>query len=176
MFIEIEDLNDDPLHVQHLYGEGDLPFRHEDAFLREPVQLAFVLSHEEGALRLVGRLTTSVMLLCSRCLKEVAEEISTGFDLFYLPQPQSSSKDEEIELKYEDMAVGYYDGVRLDVDLVALEQIELALPMKFVCRPECRGLCFRCGADMNLGSCSCKSEEIDSRFAVLEQFRKKMNT
>jgi uncharacterized protein len=45
--------------------------------------------------------------------------------------------------------------------------------MKFVCREDCRGLCCKCGADLNEGSCRCKNEEIDSRMSVLLEFKKK---
>ena len=54
-----------------------------------------------------------------------------------------------------------------------LEQIELAMPMKFVCREDCRGLCYKCGADLNEGACLCKNEEIDSRMSALLEFRQK---
>ena len=65
-----------------------------------------------------------------------------AFDLSYLPQPKWTSEGAEIELRYEDMEVAYYDGINFDVDLMVLEQIELAIPMKFVCREDCKGLCY----------------------------------
>jgi uncharacterized protein len=92
----------------------------------------------------------------------------------YMPQP-APSVDQEIELKYDDMQIGFYDGVRFDVDLMVLEQIELALPMKFICQEACKGLCVNCGADLNEGPCHCKTSDIDSRLAVLRDFRKKMD-
>ena len=71
------------------------------------------------------------------------------------------------------MEVAYYDGIALDVDQMILEQIELAMPMKFVCREDCKGLCYKCGADLNEGACLCKGEETDSRLSALLEFRKK---
>lgn len=173
MFIEIEDLKQEPLHVNHVYPIGEIQFLHEDATLSEPVCTVFVLTHKDRDLRIGGTVGTAIRFKCSRCLKEFARPFSAKFDLWYLPQPDWTNKGDEIELKYEDMEVGYYDGVRLDVDLMVLEQIELSMPMKFVCREECKGLCYMCGADLNDGACLCKKEDTDARLSALLEFRKK---
>jgi uncharacterized protein len=173
VFIEIEDLKQEPLHVRHVFEIGEIKFSHEDAGLKEPVAVDFVLTHKDRDLHVDGHLETSLRFRCSRCTKEFSKPFSTGFDLTYLPQPKWSNEDAEIELKYEDMDIAYYDGIALDVNLLVLEQIELAMPMQFVCREDCRGLCYKCGADLNEGPCLCKKEELNSRMSVLLEFRKK---
>lgn len=174
MIIEIERLTPEPLHVEHMYSIGALLFKHEDAALEKPVAASFVLTHNEKDLYVKGTLQTAIRYQCSRCLKEFSSPLDTSFDLLYLPQA-GWKKDEEIELKDEDLEVGYYDGVSLDVDLMVLEQIELAMPMKFICHVGCKGLCPSCGANLNEGSCPCKNESKDSRLAVLQDYRNKMN-
>lgn len=174
MFIEIERLTQEPLHVQHSYAVGELPFKHDDAALEEPVATDFILTHKGKNLHIDGSVQTAIRYQCSRCLKEYSSRVEARFDLSYMPQ-SDWKPDEEIELKYEDMEVGYYDGIALDVDLMVLEQIELEMPMKFVCREDCRGLCPSCGADWNEGPCSCKVDATDSRLAVLREFRSKMS-
>jgi uncharacterized protein len=173
VFIEIEELKQEQLHVQHVFPIGEIRFSHEDAGLTEPVAVNFVLTHEDGDLHVDGRVETNIRFRCSRCTKEFSKPFSASFDLTYLPQPKWSNEDAEIELKYEEMEIAYYDGVALDVNLMILEQIELAMPMKFVCREDCRGLCYKCGADLNEGACLCKNEETESRMSVLLEFRKK---
>ena len=175
MFIEVEDLEEEPLHVQHTYPQTELPFRHEDAVLDEPVAVDFMLTHDARDLRLGGFLETALRFTCARCLKQVPRRLATSFDLLYVPQPPATADaEEEIELDYDEMDVGFYDGIRLDVDLMVLEQIELSIPMRFVCREDCRGLCYTCGADLNERTCSCTQQTGDSRLAVLREFRKKM--
>lgn len=174
MFIEIEDLKLEPLHVRHVYPVGMLQFKHEDIVLHAPVATDFVLNHKEADLQLQGTVETVVRYRCSRCLREVTQALAARFDLTYLPQPKWNEPGHEIELKYEDMDVGFYDGIRFDVDLMVLEQIELSLPMRFVCREDCRGLCPHCGADLNEAPCNCKENSTDSRLAVLLEFRNKM--
>ncbi len=173
MFIEIESLKPEPLYVRHVYGMGELGFEHDDAFLGAPVCADFVLTHKEKDLRVEGTVETEIRHLCARCLRECTYRLSAAFDLTYLPQPVSRGVDEEIELKDEDMVVGFYDGIRLDVDLMVLEQIELAMPMKFLCGADCKGLCPECGANLNDGACACKRDAGDTRLAALLKFRRK---
>jgi len=175
VFIEIEDLKPGPLHVQHVFPIEEIKFSHEDAVLVAPVTTDFLLTHDKNDLRVRGTLETTLRLKCSRCRKEFSQLLTADFDLSYLPQPKWTNDDAEIELQYEDMEVGYYDGIALDVDLMVREQIELAMPMKFVCREDCKGLCYKCGADLNEGECRCKKEETDSRFSVLLEFKKNIS-
>ncbi len=175
MLIEIEDLQPEPLHVHHVYPIKEITFSHDDAVLSAPVSIDFVLSHNDRDLHVDGTIETSIRCKCSRCTKEFSRSIAAGFDLSYVPQPKWSSGDAEIELKYDEMEVGFYDGIALDVDLMALEQVELAIPMKIVCKEDCKGLCYKCGADLNEGTCLCKNEESNSRMSVLLDFKKKMD-
>lgn len=172
MRIIVDDLKPEPLQVTHTFGMDEIKFRHADAALVEPVTADFVLSHKDRDLRLFGKIDTTVRFTCSRCVGEFSKVLSVGFDLQYLTQPKFTGT-EEIELRYEDMDVGFYDGVSLDIDLVVLEQIELALPMKFVCREDCRGLCPICGANLNQAACRCTEGEPDSRMAALLDFKKR---
>jgi uncharacterized protein len=173
VFIEIEDLKPEPLHVRHVFPIEEIRFSHEDASLAEPVTTDFVLSHRDRDLHVNGTIGTAIRFRCSCCTKEFSMPFTAVFDLSYLPQPKWTSHDAEIELRYEEMEVAYYDGIVFDVDLMVLEQIELAIPMRFVCREDCKGLCYNCGADLNEGACLCKNEKTDSRLSVLLDFQKK---
>jgi uncharacterized protein len=173
VFIEIEDLKAEPLHVHHVFPIKEILFSHEDAELKAPITTDFVLTHKDRNLWIDGEVETAISFRCSRCTKEFAQPFSAQFNLFYLPQPKWISESAEIELKYEDMEVEYYDGIAFDVNVMVLEQIELAIPMMFICREDCKGLCDQCGADLNEGVCLCKKEAPDSRLSVLLDFQKK---
>ena len=170
MFIDIEDLEGKPLLVRHRFPTKEIRFSHDDARLETPVDVDFTLFSSGKELRVAGTLKTSLRFRCSRCTKEFAWPLADDFDLSYSPQPEWSET-AEVELKYEDMDIGYYDGVRFDVNALALERIELAMPMQYVCRDDCKGLCYKCGADLNEATCLCK-EEPDARLAVLLEFKK----
>jgi len=174
MFIAVEDLTQEPLELRHVYPAGELKLGHEGASLEGTVKLEMRLAHAGPELEVSGFLQTGVKCVCSRCLKEFGGPLERGFQLSYRPHPKPAASDEEIELKYDEMEIGFYDGVRFDVDLMVLEQIELSLPMKLVCREDCRGLCPKCGADQNEASCGCPPEPRDARLASLLEFRKKI--
>ena len=171
MFIEIEDLEEKPLRVRHMFPIDEIRFSHEDAWLDTPVAVDFTLFPLGRELRVTGSLETSIRCRCSRCVKDFVRSFAEDFDLSYSPQPKWDGGAAEVELKYEDMDIGYYDGVRFDVNALALERIELALPMQYVCRDGCKGLCYKCGADLNEETCFCK-EEPDARLSVLLEFKK----
>jgi len=166
VFIEIEDLEEKPLRVRHMFPIDEIRFSHEDAWLDTPVAVDFTLFPSGRELRIAGSVGTSIRCRCSRCVKEFVRLFTEDFDLSYSPQPKWDGTAAEIELKYEDMDIGYYDGARFDVNALALERIELALPMQYVCRDGCKGLCYKCGADLNEETCNCK-EEPDARLSVL---------
>jgi len=173
VFIEIEDLKEEPLHVHHVFPIKEIMFSHEDAKLNSPVTTDFVLAHRDRDLRIDGSVETSIIFRCSRCMKEFCKPFVADFDLTYLPQQKMTNENAEIELKYEDMEVEYYDGIAFDVNVMVLEQIELAMPMQYVCREDCKGLCYKCGADLNEGECLCEKEATGSRLSVLLEFQKK---
>jgi uncharacterized protein len=173
VLIEVQDLKEEPLHIHHVFPIEEIKFSHEDAVLSEPVATDFVLSHRDLDLHLDGTIQTKIHFRCSRCTKECSMAFAANFDLTYSPQPEWTNQKAEIELKYEEMEVAYYDGIALDINLMILEQIELAIPMSFVCREDCKGLCYNCGADLNEGVCLCKKEETDSRLSVLLDFKQK---
>jgi uncharacterized protein len=175
VLIEIEDLKSEALHVNHVFPVGEIKFIHEDAELNEPVTADFILTHRDRDLHIDGTVQTAIRFRCSRCTKEFVHSFLANFDLSYLPQPKWSNENAEIELKYDDMGVAYYDGIAFDVNLMLLEQIELAMPMKFICREDCKGLCYKCGADLNEKDCQCTKEETDLRLSVLLEFKKKMD-
>jgi len=108
-----------------------------------------------------GRLTTRVQVECGRCLERYAVPIEQELDLFYLPRERARPMDEEeeVELTDRDVVVSYYDGDRLDLGEVVREQVFLAVPLKRLCREECRGLCPTCGKNLNGGDCGCPPPE-----------------
>jgi uncharacterized protein len=66
----------------------------------------------------------------------------------------------------------FYSGEELNLLDLLTEQIELNLPMKPLCSDLCKGICLRCGADLNAGNCSCTVKDIDPRFEALKKLLK----
>ncbi|MGH9786608.1 MAG: DUF177 domain-containing protein, partial [Terriglobia bacterium] len=92
------------------------------------------------------------------------------FDLFYRPI-QTISRNEELEIKGEDLDIGFYHGDGLLLQDALREQILLTLPIKNVCRDDCAGLCPQCGQNRNLGPCACPPAPADERWAPLARLK-----
>ena len=113
--------------------------------------------NEAGVLHLEGTLTAEMTCICDRCGAE--------FDsVKELPLRATIVEEESEELP----ELFVLDGNEIDLDELLSTCFILDMETKFLCREDCKGLCARCGKNLNLGPCGC-GKEIDPRFAVLEQ-------
>jgi uncharacterized protein len=149
------------------YAPGSLDF-HDAAFRQTAPLLINVTAELQGAeIRIRGHLSTKLEASCDRCLGSVEVPVDTDFDLLYRPM-QTIAKEEEIEIRGEELEVGFYSGDGIELAEVATEQVILSLPMKVICRADCRGLCPSCGGNLNVTQCDCSvSPHKDSPFASL---------
>ena len=76
------------------------------------------------------------------------------------------------EVKSEELDLDFYSGEELDLLDLIKEQIELNLPMKPLCDDACKGICPKCGTDLNVKSCTCSVKDIDPRFESLKKLIK----
>lgn len=119
---------------------------------------AHVEKADAGSLHVRGHLNVNTSGPCSRCLAETPLAIDQELDLFFLPESElmSENDDEEgAELQDRDLVVAFYHGDMLNLGATVREQVLLAQPMKRLCREDCKGVCPSCGADRNLTQCGC---------------------
>ena len=132
-----------------------------------PVDLDFDLHKDKEKFRLVGTARGVLEHLCSRCLEPFPMPVDASFDLRFLPASEMAAGDER-EVQDEDLDTSYYRDDAIDVNELLREQFYLALPMKPLCRDDCKGLCPQCGANWNAGTCTCTTEWEDPRLAALK--------
>ncbi|MCI0548263.1 MAG: DUF177 domain-containing protein [Candidatus Rokubacteria bacterium] len=127
-----------------------------------------LLIEKEGEVVLVrGRLDARVPQTCSRCLEPYQVTVSPRIDARFVPTP--AGRQEEHELAKDDLETDVYDNDRLDVSALVETETTLGLPMKPLCREDCRGLCPVCGGNRNHASCGCPPPPVDSRWAALRE-------
>jgi uncharacterized protein len=151
---------DEPLEASSLRLENESEFRlGPGAHLQAHVEVV-----DGTTVHVRGRLDATVHPECGRCLEHYSAPVSQDLDLFYLPRAAERPQDEEeqIDLGDHEVVVGYYDGDRLDLGEVVREQIILSLPLKRLCREDCRGLCPSCGTNLNTAACDCPAPEADT--------------
>ena len=126
-----------------------------------------------GHIRLRGHAEAPVRLTCSRCLRVYPETVRSVVDLTCVPSDGVTGAGDEdtVELSAADVNEVRFDGIALDLAAVLQEEILAALPIQPLCDSACKGLCPRCGANRNTGTCGCDSEPVDPRLAVLKQWK-----
>jgi uncharacterized protein len=159
------------LSVHQVYLDGELGLAGEEVYLIGQTEVSLEASRAGKKLGLLGSVSAVVEFECDRCLAILSVPVEQSFDLVYVP-PLGTG--DEHELGEEDLSLGFYQDGVIDLDDLAREQIELALPMARLCNEECRGLCPECGANLNLSDCACNIE-VDTRWAALKELKSKLN-
>jgi len=124
-------------------------------------------------IRVAGELATRLELACARCLEPVVEGVERKFDLLYRPLGADAGR-EELSVTSAEAEVSYYKGEGLLLEDVLREQVLLAVPLKAICREDCKGLCPQCGISLNTGQCSCAEPVEDARWSALKELRGKL--
>ena len=137
-----------------------------------PVSANLALFKSDGELYVKGNMTALFKLQCVRCLKEFEYNLDSKIEIVY--STESALEIVEKELTKEEIDVNTLKSNEIDIDAILLEQLTLDMPMKSVCRIDCKGLCPKCGTNLNEGKCSCPStEQVNKRFAKLKEIKLK---
>jgi uncharacterized protein len=115
-----------------------------------------------------GSFSAGIVACCHRCARETHLDLQRSFHLTYLPADPERFAKEEVEVLDDELEVAYLETGYLPLHDMIREQIYLSVPMKVLCRQDCRGLCPTCGADLNEVECGCPKEVIDPRWASLK--------
>lgn len=135
-----------------------------------PVRLEGKVVRVEGGYLLEAELSYRGRLECSRCLAAYPFETDEQFSiLLYKRAPVAS---EELALERQDLDVSFYEQPAIAIAPIAEERIQMAVPMKPLCREDCRGLCPDCGQDLNLSACGCSAQRLDPRRNALAELKK----
>lgn len=148
---------------QGCFSGGELP---EFSLVSADVDCLITRSGDTIYVR--GDLRAQMCQECSRCLEPAT--FSAGGPFAYTLVPEKTETAEDLELSAEELETSSYRGDFIDLAPIICEQIILLAPMKVLCDENCRGLCPQCGINLNTGSCTCRSEKVDDRLAVLKKF------
>ena len=127
---------------------------------REPLLLELVHTKDQK-ITLTGRVRLTVRFLCDRCL----EPVLYPFDFSFEKEADMRQSEDERREALDEQA--YIQGFQLDTEQLAVEELLMHMPMKILCREDCKGICNRCGANLNQGSCHCQEEPKDPRMAAI---------
>lgn len=114
----------------------------------------------------------ALVMPCSRCLAETEQSFSESAEFVFIPIPPAMSPEQRLE--EEDFATQFFSGEEIDIAPLIREMVILAIPIKPLCKPDCKGLCPVCGADRNRERCEHtpvveKKESTDLRWSKLRE-------
>jgi uncharacterized protein len=138
--------------------------------------LAEVLHEHRGPkdivadIRLKGQFAGKFQVPCARCVEAVEIPLAADFDLIFRPT-EADAEPLERSITAPETEIGYYQGDSLLLEDVLREQVLLSLPARTLCKPDCLGLCPRCGENRNLHPCHCEEGPSDPRWEALAGLR-----
>lgn len=117
-----------------------------------------------------GKIDGKAEIDCTRCLEPIERPLLIDFNIEYLTEGEMGREGER-ELKLTDLDADQLASDHLDLDSVVREQILLDIPAQFFCKEDCKGICPKCGENLNLLDCKCGDEEVDPRWAALKNLK-----
>jgi len=173
-FVDLKDLANEKISFEASFGPGVIDFAAENIRQTGPLDWSAAAERAGDEIRIHGSLTTPLECPCSRCLEPAGVQIIKPFDLFFRERDEAMFDEDEVELDEEDTRTSFFTGTKLAIGDILREQVMLALPMKVLCRVDCKGLCPTCGTNLNFGVCSCPKEQFRPHMDDLAEIKKQM--
>lgn len=150
--------------------KGQYPFDipSDDAVFCGPVKVTGEIVNMDGYIRLTAEALAEYDAKCARCLKPVHGKMDVSLERTLVGQGELVNTPEEEADDYLEIIDG-----ELDIEPCIAEELVMALPSRSLCSEDCKGLCPKCGKDLNEGECHCETKEIDPRLAVLQKLLEK---
>ena len=130
--------------------------------LKKPVTISGTISNKASLVRLEASVIYEFDAGCDRCGMPVARKHTVAVDKSLAPSIEG--EESETILLVPDM--------KFDLSEFLYSEVIVNLPMKHLCSEDCKGICFKCGKNLNEGNCDCPQKEIDPRLAVLAELLK----
>jgi uncharacterized protein len=162
MRVRVADIPDDGLRI-----DGPELFEHpfqDPSWVLDDVSLS--LEKDGDAVFVHGSLAATVPQVCGRCLAGFDTSVTPSIEARFVPSP--TGRGDEHELGADDLETDVYAHGTVDLDALVETETSLALPMKPLCREDCRGLCPVCGGNRNTTECACQEHAPDPRWEPLK--------
>lgn len=165
MKIPILHLEEGYHHFEDYIKKGSLHF-YRDEIYPDDINIKVEVNKFAKNISCKAEISTRMHLTCDRCLAEFDENFLEMFDiLFHIGQ-------DELNIDEENVVALLPDQKEIDLTSYIQETLILSIPMKILCRADCKGICPNCGADLNKEECRCMDKPMDSRWEDLKKLRK----
>lgn len=145
---------------------SDLGLDVEGGCLTSPVAVSLDIARSGGEIYITGRAQVSAVLQCARCLEQYPSTLECPVEVMVIVGDEAVGQEDDHLAR---LPVG---AKHVDLTGEVRSELLVRLPLKPLCREDCKGLCPRCGANLNLEKCSCRAERSDSRWDALRHLKK----
>lgn len=167
MIVDLAKLEGPNNRFEFSISADDLDLEIDNVKLKSDIAVSCEIARSISKTDVAGTISVAAEIDCTRCLIPIEQLFAFSFAAAYVPI-EELLKECEAELEADDLDVDVLDADELDLREVVREQILLNLPDQIFCKEDCKGLCQKCGANLNLIDCSCKETETDPRWAALK--------
>lgn len=168
MFIKISNLND---ATHELFYAGKIQEIGLNSPFCDDYKLKIDLSKSHLQVIIVAELELKAKLNCDRCQFDFIGNIEQKFEHVYILGNKLS------ELDDDDLNISYLsaDADKINISKEIIDYSNLAIPIKILCKEDCKGLCYQCGINLNEKICNCSDEKKDYRWNVLLELKNKLS-
>lgn len=169
MMIDADRINEQGIQLNDSVELDENLLIEEGAFFLEDVNYNLHLSRDGKKIKVKGKIKTAVSLKCIRCLEYYELRIHSKFDLILFPARLIDVG--HSALNPEEMEYIFYEGDKIDLEKILIEQVNLFIPYNPVCGDNCKGICPNCGMNLNKYECKCDSslDEISLLFNKIKR-------
>lgn len=141
----------------------------EDGFFLQNLKYNILFTRDGNKINAKGKINTSVSLKCVRCLDNFELKINSNFDIILFPTNLVDFSN--VSLNAEDMEYIFFEGNKIDLLKILMEQVNLFIPFNPICDRDCKGICPVCGMNLNYEECKCESSvsELNSLFNKIKR-------
>ena len=173
MQVRLEEVRDRPFHWDETETVSAAEIEHPDVQALSPVRWRGEIRFADPGYLLTATYSYQQTLSCQRCLEPLVETVEQPMQLLLVPGAPASADGEHALAEEELGVVEVAEDDEVDLRPLLVEQIQLNVPMKPLCRADCAGICPVCGANRNAGPCDCATEEVDPRWKALAAFKER---
>lgn len=160
MKINVKKLLNGEISSQSFEYEFPIEFKETDYKFPEPAHVKGEIRNAGGYIPLKAVSEVTVEGQCARCLAPVKENLSVEFTRTVAASLEEEDESDEYLLVEND---------RIEIGEPIEEELILSLPLRLLCQEDCKGLCHKCGKNLNEGKCECPEHDPDPRWAILKK-------
>ena len=165
MKINIQQLPEGVHKINEIIKANGLRF-FKDEYYNSDISLNLVLNKFRNNIKVHVEIETNASFTCDKCLAEFIKRFQDEFDMVYY------LGEKDLETDEDDVVIIAPDEKEIDLSARIIESLVLGVPIKKLCKDDCKGICSHCGADLNNEKCKCPDKPVDPRWDNLRKLLK----